>query len=154
MSGGPDSSVKKIQSGIRAVELQEYLLGLTILSEAYADGAEGKDPTGLSFYGLTLALVQRKFKPAIELCKKAIELQFYNPSHYANMGRVYLAAGHRKKALGSVEEGLKLFEDDRQLLRVREEIGLRARPAVPFLSRQNPINQAIGRTRHAKKTKV
>ena len=52
--------------------------------------------------------MQKKYKPAIDLCKRAIELQFYNGDHYANLARVYVAAGNRKKAIETVEQGLKL----------------------------------------------
>jgi tetratricopeptide (TPR) repeat protein len=110
-----------------------------------------KTATGLSYFGLCLALVQKKFKPAIDLCKRAIELQFYNVDHYANLARVYTAAGHRKKAIEIVEQGLKPHPEDEVLLEVRRQLGVRAKPPVPFLDRAHPINVTLGQARHAKK---
>ena len=110
-----------------------------------------KTATGLSFFGLCLALVQKKYKPAIELCKRAIELQFYNGDHYANLSRVYTAAGNRKKALETAESGLRLLPDHEALRDVRRSFGIRSRPPVPFLDRSNPINVSLGQARHAKK---
>jgi hypothetical protein len=36
-------------------------------------------------------------------------------------------------------------------VKVRRELGVRARPTVPFLDRANPINVSLGQVRHAKK---
>lgn len=143
---------KAIQAGIAAVEEEEFLKGLNLLAEGYSGQVESVLPDGLSYYGLALALVQKKFKPAIDLCRKAIELQFYNPSHYANLARVYVAAGNRKRAVEAIEQGFKIFPDDDVLIAVRRELGIRSRPAVPFLSRQNALNKVLGRTRHARKS--
>ena len=141
---------KAIQAGISAVQEEDFLKGLNLLAEGYSGQVESVLPDGLSYYGLCLALVQKKFKPAIELCRKSIELQFYNPAHYSNLSRVYVAAENRKRAIEAVEQGLKIFPDDDLLLAVRAELGIRSRPAVPFLSRTNSLNRAIGRTRHAR----
>jgi hypothetical protein len=64
---------------------------------------------------------------------------------------VYVAAGNRKKALETIDAGLKLMPDDDSLLAVRKSLGVRAKPAVPFLDRAHPINVTLGQSRHAKK---
>jgi tetratricopeptide (TPR) repeat protein len=95
--------------------------------------------------------MQKKYKPAIDLCRRAIDLEFYNGDHYANLARVYVAAGNRKKAVDTAEQGLKLVNDHEYLQQVRDALGVRSRPAVPFLDRTNPINVSLGQARHAKK---
>ncbi|HUP64009.1 MAG TPA: hypothetical protein VM557_01850 [Thermoanaerobaculia bacterium] len=142
-----------MRRGIEAVKDEEYLLGLNLLSDAYSGkrNAAVPPPDGLSYLGLCLALVQRKFKPAIEFCEKAIELQFYHPEHYSNLARVYVAAEKRKKAVDAVKRGLKVLPEDEGLARLRDELGQRKSPPIPFLSRNNPLNVLIGRARHAKK---
>lgn len=140
-----------IQSGIAAARAEEYLLALNLLTEAYSGPTiDPKAAEGLSYYGLCLALVQKKFKPAIDFCRKAIEMQFYDGNHYVNLARVYIAAGQRKKAVDAAEEGLKIVPEHEGLVGIRKELGVRSRPAVPFLSRENPINQALGRARAKK----
>lgn len=139
-----------MQRGIEAVRKEEYLLGLTLLGQAYSAGRDIPAPDGLSYYGLCVALVQKKFKPAVELCKKAIEMQFYHGEHYANLARVYVAGESRRKALTTIERGLQVVPDDDELLRLRNDLGLRRKPPIPFLSRSNPLNVAIGRARHAR----
>jgi tetratricopeptide (TPR) repeat protein len=81
----------------------------------------------------------------------AIELEFYNGDHYANLARVYAAAGNRKKAIATAEQGLKLAPEHEYLQAVRKSFGVRSEPYVPFLGRTNPINVSLGQARHAKK---
>ena len=64
---------------------------------------------------------------------------------------VYTAAGNRKKALEMVQTGLKLLPEHESLREVRRTLGVRSRPAVPFLDRSHPINVTLGQARHAKK---
>lgn len=146
----------KLDEAIEATCEEDYLRALTLFIDVYGpDDAPplqtAKAARGLSYFGVCLALVQRKFKVAIDLCRRAIDLEFYNGSHYANLARVYLAAGQRKKALETVESGLKVAPEHESVLAVRAMIGVRARPAVPFLDRSHPINVTIGQARHAKK---
>ena len=149
--------LKQIDEAIQLTKEEEYLRALTIFLDVYggesppAPMLSSKTATGLSYFGLCLVLVQKKTKPAIDLCKRAIELEFYNVDHYANLARVYTAAGHRKKALEIVQQGLKSQPEDETLLSVRRELGVRSRPAVPFLDRSNPINVTLGQALHAKK---
>ena len=151
---------KSIDEAIELTREEEYLRALTIFLDAY--GAEdasspmllsktAKSATGLSYFGLCLMLVQKKTKQAIELCKRAIELEFYDVHHYANLARVYIAAGNRKKALETLKQGEKEHPDDETLLQVRRQLGVRSAPLVPFLDRSNPINVTLGQSRHAKK---
>ena len=149
--------LKRIDEAVALTKAEEYLRALTMFLEIY--GSEeppspmlsSKTATGLSHFGLCLAMMQRKFKPAIDLCKLAIDLQFYNADHYANLARVYVAAGNRKKAIDAIEQGLKSHAEDETLLEVRRQLGVRAKPPVPFLDRAHPINITLGQARHAKK---
>ncbi len=145
-----------IEEAIRAAREEDFLRALTMFIDIY--GTEDTPPittpkaaSGLSFFGLALALMRRQIKPAIDLCRRAIDLEFYNGDHYANLARVYVAAGNRKKALETLEQGLKLAPGHDYLIAVRKALGVRSRPPVPFLDRSNPINVSLGQARHAKK---
>ena len=134
----------------------EYLRALTMFLEIY--GTDDRPPltnpkaaNGLSYFGLCLALVQKKFKEAIELGKRAVDLEFYNGDHYANLTRIYMAAGNRRKAIETAEAGLKIVPDHEELLDARRELGVRSKPSLPFLDRSHPINVTLGQSRHAKK---
>ena len=140
-----------ILRGKAAVRVQDYLLALNTFGELYADGFRESAAEGLSYYGVSVAMVTKKYRDAIDLCQKAIKLQFMNPNHYVNLARVYTAAGNRKKAVATLEQGLRVLPRDRVIATYWKELGLRSRPAIPFLSRDHPLNSALGRRRHQKK---
>ena len=147
---------QKIDEAIALTRADEYLRALTIFIEIYGTAEappiqSQKDASGLSFFGLCLALVRKQYKNAVDLCKRAIDLEFYNGDHYANLARVYIAAGQRKKAVETADQGLKLVPEHESLIEVRKELGVRSRPAVPLLDRNHPINVTIGQARHARK---
>jgi tetratricopeptide (TPR) repeat protein len=147
---------RQIAEAIMAAKDEDFLRALNLFHDAY--GTEempaiqgSKTAQGLSYFGLCVALVRKDYKLAVELCRRAIDLEFYNADHYANLGRVYLAAGNRKKALETVEAGLRMNMKHDGLRNVRRMIGVRERPTLPFLNRTNPINVSLGQARHAKK---
>ena len=149
-------TIKDIDSAIALTREHDYLHALTRFVEIYGTKESppiqnAKDASGLSFFGLCLALVQKNYRTGIDLCKRAIDLEFYNGDHYANLSRVYLAQGNRKKAVDTAEQGLKLVPEHDELLEVRKELGVRSRPSVPFLDRSNPVNVSLGQARHSKR---
>jgi len=149
-------TIKDIDAAIALTKEHDYLHALTRFTEIYGTKEappiqNPKDASGLSYFGLCLALVQKQYKNGIDLCKRAIDLEFYNGDHYANLARVYLAQGNRKKAVDTAEQGLKLVPEHDELLEVRKELGVRARPPVPFLDRSNPVNVSLGQARAAKR---
>ena len=148
--------LKRIDRAVVMTDDGQYLEALTEFLDIYGTTDapplnSAKAATGLSAFGLCLAIVQKKYRAASDLCKRAIDLEFYNGDHYANYARVYMLVGNRKKALDTVEDGLKIAPENEQLARVRRELGVRSRPAVPFLDRSHPINVSLGQARHAKK---
>jgi tetratricopeptide (TPR) repeat protein len=145
-----------VDEAVLATKEEDFLRALNLFYDIYGtdDAAPirtPKDAGALSYFGLCLALVKKQFKTAIDLCRRAADIEFYNGDHYANLARVYLAAGNRKKAVETAEQGLKLSPDHEYLTEVRNSLGFRSKPAVPFLERSNPINVSLGQARHAKK---
>src|SRR5687767_14247489 len=145
-----------IDLAIEATRDNDYLKALTTFIEIYGTESSPpiqspKDASGLSFFGLCLALVRKQYKAGVDLCKRAIDLEFYNGDHYANLARVYMASNTRKKAVETANQGLKLVPDHEYLMEVREQLGVRSRPPVPILDRSNPINVTLGQARAAKK---
>lgn len=140
-----------VRRAIAQVEREEYLNAFVSFVDI-RKATEGKPfPTdGLSYFALCLALVEKKYRPAIEMAKKAIELQFYKAEHYLNLAKIYVAAGDRKKGVEVVEKGLGVVPNDEALRSYRRELGLRQRPPVPFLDRSHAINKSLGRARRSK----
>ena len=147
---------KDIDDAIALTKEGDYLHALTRFVEIYGKTdspplRNPKDASGLSYFGLCLALIQKKYKDGIDLCKRAIDLEFYNGDHYANLTRIYIATGNRKKAVETADQGLKLVPEHEMLTEVREELGVRKKPPVPFLDRSNPVNVQLGHARHSAK---
>jgi len=101
----------------------------------------------LSLYGLCLGTVARKRHKGVQFCREAVGLERYNPDMYCNLGRVLLAAGRRKEAHDWLRRGLGLQPDHQEIIRALKEMGLRRRPPLPFLSRDNALNVYLGRLR-------
>jgi tetratricopeptide (TPR) repeat protein len=135
-----------LRRGIHAVNNGDLRQGLAIFSSVYDEHSE-EPVDALSHYGLCLAVVERKYKPAIRMCQRAMDVQFYNTAHYANATRVLIAAGNRRRAVEVLDEGLKRHPKDPLLLEVRQRIGWRRGSVIPFLGRDNPVNVYLGRRR-------
>jgi tetratricopeptide (TPR) repeat protein len=111
----------------------------------------------LSYYGCLQALVDGRYQSGIAACKKAIAV-FQAPDKYSvgviypilylNLGRACLAAGRKKDAVEAFTKGLKYDKSHREIKKDLQHLGMRKPPAVPFLSRSNPINKYIGRLLH------
>jgi hypothetical protein len=150
------TALRKLDEAIALARQEEFLAALTLFLDVYGNEDAPKIQTpkmisGLSWFALAIALVRKQVKPAVDLCRRAIDLEFYNGDHYANLSRVYVAANNRRKAVEIAEQGLKHVSGHDYLLSVRKSLGVRARPAVGFLDRTNPINVSLGQARHAKK---
>lgn len=141
-----------LRAGIAAVRKEEYLIAFHHFAGLYSGGFIPGTAEGLSYYGLTLALLNKKYKEAVELCTKAIKLQLREPNHYVNLAKVFVAAENRKKAVQTLEAGLKRIPNNKIILSYWKTIGVRAKPTIPFLARNNPINVALGRKRASRTT--
>ena len=103
----------------------------------------------LSMFGFTMCMVQRKRKDAVDLCRQAVDLDRLNPRLYFLLGRVYLEASSRKLAYETFQSGLRVDPSYRPLVQALVGMGVRKRPVVGFLHRDNMINVGLGKIMHA-----
>jgi tetratricopeptide (TPR) repeat protein len=101
-----------------------------------------------SYLGYGIALRQQRVQEGLKLCQHAVRLEFYQAENYLNLARTQLLAGRRRAAVRAVGEGLRIEPDNPQLLELQRELGVRKRPVLPFLARDNPFNSLLGRLRH------
>src|SRR5512142_3360541 len=106
--------------------------------------------SALSLYALCLAH-QGKLKEAVETCRHALSLEPSSLDAHLNMARIYLRAESRKKAIEVLDRGLAISPRNRDLLALREEMGRRRPPVIGLLSRDNPLNIALGKARGSNK---
>jgi len=110
-------------------------------------GVSKPQPRYLSYYGLCLALETKKLHEAVKFCREAVNRENFNADIYYNLGRVLLKADRRREGYESLRNGLRLHQNHKGILRELRRIGVRRRPVLPFLSRSNPLNRALGRMR-------
>jgi hypothetical protein len=102
----------------------------------------------MSWYGVTLVLVERNSNLGILYCDQALRLVGTDPELFLNQARAHLALGQRERAVKAVSRGLAIAPDDPALRAAQSAMGWRRRPVLPFLSRSNFLNRWLGRIRH------
>jgi tetratricopeptide (TPR) repeat protein len=116
----------------------------------YFRTAHSLDPSNAryrSYYGLGLALVERRFNEGLELCRSAAKEEFFNPDLYHNLARVHLAFGFKAEALRYLRRGLMIDAAHSGMLDDLRQLGVRRLPMLRFLPRRHPFNRWLGRLR-------
>ncbi len=98
-----------------------------------------------SFYGLTLGLAERRWEQALELCRSAARDEFFDPVHYHNLARLHLAFGFKAEAIRLLRRGLMIDPDNGEIVDALRNLGVRRRPPLKFLRRQNTLNRVLGK---------
>ena len=112
-----------------------------------AHNLDQANPRYRSFYGLGLAMVERRFDRALELCRSAAKEEFFNPELYHNLARVHLAFGFKAEAIRYLRRGLMIDPGNGEMLGELRSLGMRRSPVLNFLPRRHPINRFLGRIR-------
>jgi predicted Zn-dependent protease len=124
-----------------------YALASEILS-AYCSRMIAQDraigASVMAGYGLAIGMTG-DLEEGLATCQRALSTDRRNPDIWAALARLMLLSGDRKKAFDAVARGLRLAPRHRELLDLRRSLGVRRRPPVPFLTRDNPLNVCIGR---------
>lgn len=138
------------QRGIDLCRQGKWRAGLEILGQIAEADRQGTDLPGLfyAYLGYGIARYERRGKEGLALCEHAVKVQFYEPENYVILSKVHLLHHRRGKAVQALHQALKLNSRHPEALRLAQEIGLRRRPVIPFLSRDNPLNKYLGLARH------
>jgi hypothetical protein len=171
-ASGTNDPTDFVRLGVDAAREGEYERGLIFLTEAYnrlthrvelrgdnalgdgnATSREMVPAMALSYYGLCLALHKGHYKEAARFCELAISADRVVGEHYLNLARIWNRAGNRKKTVDAIERGLAASPRHPALQRLHEQVGLRSQPVLPFLTRDDPLNKALGKLRHKLKVK-
>lgn len=139
-----------LKLGIESCRRGDWNEGLRYLGKI----AEEKDSSDLpgvfySYLGYGIAMCQQRVEEGLKLCRHSIKVGFYEVDNYVNLARTSLLAKDRKGAVKAVRSGLKVDPQNPELLALYRELGIRSLPVLPFLDRGNPLNQILGRIRHA-----
>lgn len=136
---------------------EHYLTGRRLLegprrSDAFehfraAHELDRSSPRYASYYGLGLALVERRFNKAVELCRAAVKEEFFSPDLYRNLARVHLVFGFKAEAIRYLRRGLMIDPGNEEILADLASLGVRRRPVLGFLPRRHFVNRWLGRLR-------
>lgn len=126
--------------GVHALENNHIYLALSCFEQA---ACLERTPLSCSYLAYCLAKVRSQYPDAISLCKEALGAEPGNPLHYFHLGRIYVMAGQRNKALTILRQGLKC-ENNGELLRELNVLGERKYPVFRSLDRGHPLNKFFG----------
>ena len=106
-----------------------------------------REPRAMSWYGVTLVLVERNSNLGVLYCDQAVRLAGPEPDLALNQARVALALGQLERAVRAIGRGLDRTPGDPGLEAAQSALGWRRRPVLPFLPRGNPLNVWLGKLR-------
>jgi tetratricopeptide (TPR) repeat protein len=142
-----DASANAAYEEGRAAFLARDLTAAHVAFER-AHRRDPRDPRLMSWYGVTLVLVEKNSNLGVLLCDQALRLVGADPELLLNQARVHLALNQRERAVRAVLRGLELWPGDPRLVAAKDALGTRGAAVLPFLSRNNPLNRLLGRLRH------
>lgn len=136
-----------LREGIRACRQGNWRAGLRLLTPLAQQEAKAGTLPGFfyAYLGHAIARCEGRRHVGLELCRHAVELQPFQPVNHLNLARTYLLIGNRRLALRSLKKGLAIDSTHRELLELSREMGVRRRPPIPFLPRENPLNRWLGK---------
>jgi tetratricopeptide (TPR) repeat protein len=145
-SPGDPAALAALEEGQAAFLARNLDAAHAAFGRAFQRG--GRDPRLLSWYGVTLVLVEKNSNLGVQLCDQALRAGGLDPELLLNLARVHLALHQRDRVVQVVARGLELWPDDPRLLAARAALGNRRDPVLPFLARGSPLNVLLGRLRH------
>jgi Flp pilus assembly protein TadD len=144
--------------------LSSFKQGVQLLKGGYSQKAlvelrrcveiESSNPYYLSFLGVAMARSEKKWAEATKLCETALQLKRKELQLHLNMAEVYVGAGHRERAIETLDRARESFGPDVRLVKARSRIEKRRAPILPFLDRQNALNKSLGKLRHRASKRV
>lgn len=112
------------------------------------------DPFIISIHGYLRAAVLKQYREGKDECKTALALydkkrlaggEYYRHFFYLNLGKVHLLTGDRNLAINYFRKGLDHDSSNSDIINELIQLGIRKRPVVPFLSRDNFLNKSMGK---------
>ncbi len=136
--------------GIELCRQGDWKEGLYWLSLA-AQAKEETDELPALFYsylGYGVAKYQKQKQQGLKLCRRAVEIEFYQPEAYYFLACAHLLLEDRRAAVDVVERGLEVDSSHPGLTALRTELGERLSPVLSFLPRRHAVNRWLGLARH------
>lgn len=171
----PDQIIASVQDpmalvkiGIQAAKEERWSDGAILLAAAYqrltrrtelksieaitvsgtASLKEVVPGAALAYYGLCLAMDRGNYVEGAKFVHIAIHNEPVVGEHYLVLAKLWRHARSRRKMVEAIEKGFEASPTYRPLRRLATEVGMRRSAVLPFLSRSNTLNKALGKIRH------
>lgn len=141
-----ETFVAEFNEAVAACRVDNWRRGYEILTRLAGDAGPKTTLPGVfySYLGVAVARCEGQKHEGMELVRYALKLQPFKADNYANLALMCVILGRRQEALKAIDQGLTLSPFSPRLKELRRSLGVRRRPPVPFLSRDNPINVILG----------
>jgi len=137
-----DNARNRYELAINMIRHRQFGVAIEHLENNLRENKE--DYTSMTLLGVALARSGRDLKRAEKLCSLALQKERDTAAFYSNLAEIWMRRGLKKKAIATLNAGLKVAPDDKQLLRLMARFGSRKKPVFSFLDRSNPINRYAG----------
>ena len=146
--------IKEVESLIDENMLERALQVLNDAEALYPN-----NPVIFSYQGYLDTMVNKQYSKGVKTCEHAIKVlseemplgkEFFLPTLYLNLGKVYLAANRKKDAYESFKRGLEIDKNNEALFSELKALGIRKKAPVSFLNRSNLLNRYLGKLLHSK----
>ncbi len=142
----PEDGTAALREGVRLFAAGDLAGAHAAFERSHRRNAN--DPGAMSWYGVTLVLVEKNTSLGVLYCDQALRWAGPEPDLLLNQARVALALGQRERAVRAVGRGLELFPGHPGLEAAKAALGWRRPAVLRFLARRNPLNRWLGRLRH------
>lgn len=157
-----DGPFDTVQQAILAIDRGDTLHGLITLE--CAPGLRSM-PLVNSYLAYCMARERGQVSSAVDLCQTALQAEPDNPAHYLNLGRIFLVASDKPKAIAAFWRGISKSpaaaraghagspsspsnghqREHALILEELRRLGIRKRATFPSLHRAHPLNRIAGR---------
>lgn len=146
-SGTPLKPAALLKEAIRDCQEGSWWQGHNQLTQlAQLEERRGNMPGFFYGYlGQAMARCEGRKREGLDLCLYAVSVEPFRPENHLNLAQIYFMLRNRRGTLRAIATGLEIDPTHEGLLELQRDLGLRRRPAFPFLARRNPLNQLTGR---------
>ena len=132
-----------LRQGLALLENDRMAEAHRLFERAYE--LDKENPVIASYYGLTCALQYDFVSKGLELCRRAADKGIPDPVLWLNLAKIYMRKGDRRNAVAALQRGLRIEKGNPAIIAYWKKIGMRRRPAIKFLSRDNIMNRILGK---------
>lgn len=132
-----------IQKALELVKEEAFTEALVIF-DRYSHAP--KTPAEITFIALAEAVVRDTYRTSVDKCVTALNAWPTNADIYLNLSTILLYAGRRDLASLKLQRALTYHPRHYGLRKLHRKIGVRRKPVIPFLSRNNSVNIIVGKT--------